>query len=188
VRDAATIEAALEAAETGHLVLSTLHTVNAAQTLDRILGFFPDAAGGQVRARLAENLAGVLGQRLVAARAGGQIPAYELMVTNPHLRQCIRDGDRGEIARVIAAGGPGLMSYNRCLEGLVRSERVELDQALAASDRPEELLLSLRGIRGGAQKTQRLGEDPTPQHGQASGPAPGPDVEPGSGLRLTSSD
>lgn len=80
------------------------------------------------------------------------------------------------------------MSYNRCLEGLVRNGRVELDQALAASDRPDELLLSLRGIRGGAQKTLRLGEDPTPQHGKAKDPAPEPDVEPGSGLRLTGSD
>ena len=60
--------------------------------------------------------------------------------------------------------------------------------ARSRADRPEELLLSLRGIRGGAQKTPRLGEDPTPQHGKAQDPAPGPDVEPGSGLRLTGGD
>ena len=87
-----------------------------------------------------------------------------------------------------APGGPGLTSYPRGLEGLGRSERVAIDQARADSERPAELLLSLRCIRGGAQKTQRLGEDPTPQHGTASGPAPGPDVEPGSGLRITGSD
>jgi pilus retraction protein PilT len=185
VRDAATIEAALEAAETGHLVLSTLHTVNAAQTLDRILGFFPDSAGEQVRARLAENLVGVLGQRLLPCDVGGQVPAYELMVTNPHLRQCILEGEPGEMARVIAAGGPGLTSYNHCLEGLVRSRRVELDEALAASDRPEELLLSLRGIRSGLEKTLRMGDDERhPQdepHGPDHGPGPG-------GLRLSGSE
>lgn len=185
VRDAATIEAALEAAETGHLVLSTLHTVNAAQTLDRILGFFPDSAGEQVRARLAENLAGVLGQRLLPSKNGGQVPAYELMVTNPHLRQCILEGERGEIARVIRAGGPGLASYNRCLEGLVRSGRVELDTAVTASDRPEELLLSLRGIRGGSERTLRLGEDVTYHHGEPENHDSG--SEPG-GLRLSASE
>ncbi len=185
VRDAATIEAALEAAETGHLVLSTLHTVNAAQTLDRILGFFPDSAGEQVRARLAENLAGVLGQRLLPSKMGGQVPAYELMVTNPHLRQCILDGEPGDMARAITAGGPGLMSYNRCLEGLVRSGRVELDEALASSDRPDELLLSLRGIRSGLEKTLRMGEaesHPTLEPGSPDqGPAPG-------GVRLSAGE
>jgi twitching motility protein PilU len=185
VRDAATIEAALEAAETGHLVLSTLHTVNAAQTLDRILGFFPDSAGEQVRARLAENLAGVLGQRLLPCNAGGQVPAYELMVTNPHLRQCILEGEPGEMARAIAAGGPGLMSYNRCLDGLVRRRRVELDEALAASDRPEELLLGLRGFRSGLEKTPRMGEDEGHPLVEPGGPDPGPGS---GGLRLSGSE
>ncbi len=184
IRDAATIEAALEAAETGHLVLSTLHTVNAAQTLERIQGFFPDAAREHVRARLAENLVGVLAQRLVASRAGGQLPAYELMVTTPHLRQCIQKGERGEVARIIEGGGPGLMSYNHCLEELVRSEQVELEQALATSDRPDELLQILRGIRGGADKGARV----APAEPSAPGlPAPGRRLDggPGNGLRLT---
>jgi twitching motility protein PilT len=177
VRDATTVVAALEATETGHLVMSTMHTVNAAQTIDRILGFFDTERHKQVRQRLADNLAGVLSQRLVPARDGGQVPAFELMVPSPHVRELIDEGRTGEIAKVIeTVGEGGLVSFNHSLLHLVRERIVELDDALAASDRPDELLLGLRGIRGSAKRVTAV-EDGT------TGPNPPSESGPGS-LRL----
>jgi pilus retraction protein PilT len=177
VRDAVTVMAALEATETGHMVLSTMHTVNAAQTMDRILGFFPAERHAQIRQRLADNLAGVLSQRLVPACGGGQVPAYELMVSTPHIRELLEEGQTTEMAKVIEAGSvSGLISFNECLRGLIERQEVELADALAASDRPDELLLALRGIRGSAGRV--VGPGPSPSH-QAPRPGDSPD-----GLRL----
>jgi Tfp pilus assembly pilus retraction ATPase PilT len=146
--------------------MSTMHTVNAAQTVERILGFFPAERHAQIRQRLADNLAGVLSQRLVPARSGGLIPAYELMVTTPHIRELIQEGETSEMARVIESGSEaGLISFNECLRGLVESQEIDLKDALATSDKPDELLLALRGIRGSADRV--------------AGPAPGTGVGPG---------
>lgn len=154
MRDAETVSAALDATETGHLVLSTLHTVNAPQTLERILSFFPAEQHKQVRGRLADNIAGVLSQRLVPNSEGkGLVPAYELLVSTPHIRELLSDGNTQEIARVIDSGTEkGLVSFNQCLRQLVLRQQVDLDDALAASDRPEELVLALRGITGSSAK------------------------------------
>ncbi len=148
MRDRETVSAALDAAETGHLVMSTLHTVNAAQTLDRILGFFPAEQHSQVRTRLSDNLAGVLSQRLIPRASGkGMVPAFELLTQTPRVRELIEKGETGELMRTIEQGAtPGLISFNQSLKRLVSNKLVELKDALAASDRPEELVLSLRGI------------------------------------------
>lgn len=180
VRDATTVTAALEATETGHMVLSTMHTVNAAQTMDRMLGFFPAERHAQVRQRLADNLAGVLSQRLVPAREGGLVPAYELMVSTPHIRELLEEGQTTEMAKVIESGTEaGLISFNECLRGLVERQQVDLDDALAASDRPDELLLALRGIRGSADRV--TGPAGGPGAAQAPGPRPADGAD---GLRL----
>jgi len=174
VRDAETVVAALEATETGHLVMSTMHTVNAAQTMDRILGFFPSERHSQIRQRLADNLAGVLSQRLVP-RLGkkGMVPAFELMTSTPHVRELLEEGKTGEMARVIDSGTEeGLISFNQCLRRLVEEQKIELKDALATSDRPDELLLALRGIRGSSDRVQA----PDPKAAKAP---PSPD-----GLRL----
>ncbi len=154
IRDAETVMAALDATETGHLIMSTMHTVNAAQTVDRMLGFFPAERHSQIRQRLADNLSGVISQRLVPKKGGeGMLPAYELMVSTPHVRELIEEGKTGEMARVIELGSEaGLVSFNECLRQLVEDQRVELSDALATSDRPDELLLALRGIRGSADR------------------------------------
>ena len=148
MRDAETVTAALDATETGHLVMSTLHTVNAPQTVDRILSFFTAEQHKQVRSRLADNLAGVLSQRLIPRSGGkGMIPAFELMVSTPHVRELLSEGNTTELARVIDQGTErGLISFNQCLRRLVKDQKVDLNDALAASDRPEELVLALRGI------------------------------------------
>ena len=176
MRDAETVIYALDATETGHLVMSTLHTVNAPQTVERILSFFPAEQHTQIRSRLADNLAGVLSQRLIPRSGGkGMIPAFELMVSTPHVRELLAEGKTGELGRVIEQGTErGLISFNMCLRRLVTERKVELNDALAASDRPEELVLALRGITGSS------GRPDGPKEGAAGQrPTPGPD-----GLRL----
>ncbi|MCY2960313.1 MAG: PilT/PilU family type 4a pilus ATPase [Planctomycetota bacterium] len=154
MRDAETVIAALDATETGHLVMSTLHTVNAPQTVERILSFFRPEQHQQVRLRLAENLAAVLSQRLIPRSGGkGMIPAFELMQTTPHIRELLMEGKTSEMSRVIEQGTErGLVSFNMCLRKLVQDRKVELNDALAASDRPEELILALRGITGSSAR------------------------------------
>ena len=156
MRDAETVAAALDATETGHLVMSTLHTVNATQTLDRILSFFPARRHDQVRQRLAENLAAVMSMRLLPRKAGaGMVPAVELLLSTPRVRELLYEGNVSELARVVEGGTePGLVSFNHSLRDLIQSEMVELEMALAASDRPEELLLALRGYSRGKRKIE----------------------------------
>ena len=164
MRDAETVNAALDATETGHLVLSTLHTVNAPQTVERILSFYPPEQHREVRLRLADNIAGVLSQRLVPrANERGLVPAYELLQSTPHVRELLGEGKTGELARAIESGmEKGLVSFNQCLRRLVLDGLVCIEDALAASDRPEELVLLLRGISGGGTKTdgRTLAPDP----------------------------
>lgn len=176
MRDAETVNAALDATETGHMVMSTLHTVNAPQTVDRILSFFPAEQHEQVRQRLADNIVCVLSQRLLPRLdESGMLPAYELMVSTPHVRELLQEGGKtAGLARVIEQGGEeGLISFNECLRNLVINRQVSLEDALAASDRPEELVLALRGITGSAARPDRKGpagrDDEPPRDVGASG-------------------
>ncbi|MEZ6017308.1 MAG: PilT/PilU family type 4a pilus ATPase [Planctomycetota bacterium] len=171
VRDAETVVAALEAVETGHLVMSTMHTVNASQTVDRILGFFPGERHVQIRQRMAQNLAGVLSMRLVPRVGGGMVPAYELLQSTPQVRELLELGQTTELGRVITLGNePGLISFNERLLELVRDGFVTLEDALAASDRPDELLLSMRGIRGSSDRSVNGPPRGQGTGGQAGGP------------------
>jgi len=151
MRDAETVSAALDATETGHLVFSTLHTVNAPQTVDRVLSFFTANAHQQIRQRLAENLAAVLSMRLLPRKGGkGMVPACELLLSTPRVRELLYEGKTQELARVIESGAEeNLLSFNQSLQILVQGGQVELETALSASDRPEELLLALRGYKKG---------------------------------------
>ncbi len=157
MRDAETVNAALDATETGHLVFSTLHTVNATQTVDRILSFFGSEQHVQVRQRLSDNLAAVLSQRLVPRKSGtGMVPAVELMLSTPRIRELLYDGKTADLARVIESGTEeDLISFNMSLRTLVDHDLIELEVGLAASDRPEELLLGLRGYTKGSQAQRR---------------------------------
>ena len=158
MRDAETVAAALDAAETGHLVISTLHTVNAARTLDRVLSFFPARQAAQICMRLSDNMAGILSQRLVPRRsAGGMIPAIELLTGVPRVKEILIEGDTVAICRVLAKGGlDGLISFNESLAHLVQNGFIEMETAMAASDRPEELALTLRGFSGSSKGRLRM--------------------------------
>jgi twitching motility protein PilT len=131
MRDLETISTALTAAETGHLVLATLHTNNAAQTIDRIIDIFPAEAKNQVRSQLAASLLGIVSQRLVPRVDFGRIPAVEILVANSAIRNLIREGKIYQIDLVIETSvEEGMVSLNRFLADLVQKKEISLETAL----------------------------------------------------------
>ncbi len=138
MRDQETISSAVTAAETGHLVLSTLHTNNAAQTIDRIIDMFPSNQQGQIRVQLAGSLAGVFSQRLVPRIAGGLIPAYELLINNSAVSNLIREGRTHEITTVIQTSSQeGMIDMDRSLAELVRRGEVTIEHAFERAIDPK---------------------------------------------------
>lgn len=140
MRNTETISAAVTAAETGHLVLSTLHTNTASQTIDRIIDSFPAAQQDQIRVQLAASLVGVFSQRLVPRISGGRIPAYELMINNNAIANLIREKRTHEIDTVIETGvEQGMVDMNRSLLELVRAGEITVENAFAYSTNPKNL-------------------------------------------------
>lgn len=140
MRDSSTISAAVTAAETGHLVLSTLHTNNASQTIDRIIDSFPAEQQGQIRLQLAACLLGIFSQRLIPRIAGGRIPAYELLINNKAIANLIREKRTHEIDTVLETSShEGMMDMNRCLIDLVQRGEISLESAYQYSINPKAL-------------------------------------------------
>lgn len=130
MRNYETISAAVTAAETGHLVLSTLHTNNASQTIDRIIDMFPSSQQAQVRVQLAGSLAGIFSQRLVPRISGGLVPAYELLINNNAVANLIREARTHEIGTVIQTSSQdGMIDMDRSLAELVRKGEVTVEDA-----------------------------------------------------------
>lgn len=130
MRDYETISSAVTAAETGHLVFSTLHTNNAAQTIDRIIDMFPAEQQGQVRVQLAGSLAGIFSQRLIPRVSGGLIPAYELLINNNAIANLIRQAQTHEVSAVIQTSSEeGMIDMDRMLADLVRRGEVTIEHA-----------------------------------------------------------
>ncbi len=130
MRDYETISSAVTAAETGHLVFSTLHTNNAAQTIDRIIDMFPAEQQSQVRVQLAGSLAGIFSQRLIPRVSGGLIPAYELLINNNAIANLIRQAQTHEISAVIQTSSEeGMIDMDRMLADLVRKGEVTIEHA-----------------------------------------------------------
>lgn len=135
-----TISTAVTAAETGHLVLSTLHTNNAAQTIDRIIDTFPGGQQDQIRIQLAGSLAGIFSQRLIPRIAGGLIPAYELLLNTNAVANLIRERRTHEIDTVIETGSEhGMLEMNRSLVELVHRGEITIENAFAYSVNPKGL-------------------------------------------------
>lgn len=140
MRDSDTISAAVTAAETGHLVLSTLHTNNASQTIDRIIDSFPAEQQGQIRLQLASSLIGIFSQRLIPRIAGGRVPAYELLINNKAVANLIREKRTHEIDTVIETSShEGMMDMNRSLIDLVQRGEISLESAYEYSVNPKAL-------------------------------------------------
>lgn len=140
MRGPETMAAAVTAAETGHLVFSTLHTNNAAQTIDRIIDTFPAAQQDQIRIQLAASLAGIFSQRLVPRVSGGLIPAYELLINNKAVANLIREKRTHEINTVIETGSTeGMIDMNRSLAELVAKGEITVESAYQNSLNPNIL-------------------------------------------------
>ena len=140
MRDPESISIALTAAETGHLVFSTLHTNSVSQTIDRIVDSFPGAQQGQIRSQLATTLIGIVSQRLVPRIAGGRIPACEIMFVNSAIKNLIREKKTYQIDLVIDTSvQEGMTSLNRSLVELVRKREISLESAETYSLNPSEL-------------------------------------------------
>ena len=146
MRDKITIETALKAAETGHLVISTLHTKNAVQTISRIIAVFAPEEQEMIRIRLSESLQAVISQRLVQKKEGGRVAAMEIMPVTATIRDCIRDPDRiDDISDLIAEGKDhyGSQTFDQHLMDLVTRDVVEFEKAMAAANNPADFDLKM---------------------------------------------
>jgi twitching motility protein PilT len=155
MRDAETVSAAIHAAETGHLVLSTLHTTDVTETVSRIVDFFPPHHHHQVRVSLAASLRGVIGQRLVPlAHLPGRVPALEILVTNGRVEQCILDPERHrDLGEIIAAGDfYGMTTFDQSLARLCSQQLIEIDVALRSSSNPHDLKLLLHRLEAESEE------------------------------------
>lgn len=152
MRDVTTIETALTAAETGHLVFSTLHTNDAAQSIDRIIDVFPAEKQQQIRIQLSASLIGVISQRLLKRAEGeGRIAAVEVMINSPTIAKLIEEGNTTRLSKTIEESATfwKMQSFNQALVNLVKSKIVTEEEALIASNNPEDLKLKFRGVSTG---------------------------------------
>jgi len=151
MRDYETIETALLAAETGHLVLSTLHTLDATETINRIISVFPPHQQKQIRIQLASVLQAAVSMRLVPRADGtGRVPAVEVMVATPYIRECIENKERTKYIREQIAVGTsqyGMQTFDQSLYQLYKTGLITLDEALRRSSNPDEFKLKVQGVQ-----------------------------------------
>jgi len=157
MRDFETINIAMTAAETGHLVLSTLHTVDATETVMRIVSMYPPYQQKQVRLQLAAILKGVISQRLIPMADGkGRVPAVEVLVNTAHIRECIIDRDRTkEIREAISKGYHtyGMQTFDQSLMDLLQRKMITYETALRNSSNPDDFALRVKGIMASSDTT-----------------------------------
>jgi twitching motility protein PilT len=167
MRDHETIGAAVTAAETGHLVLGTLHTNTASEAIDRIIDVFPEAQQEQVRVQLANNLQAILTQQLMPRQAGGgRVLAYEFMVATPAVRNLIREGKSHQLLSAIQTGGQlGMISMDASLADLHLKRQVSFEMGRSRSVDPAEFerLVESGGLAGSAQAAQQQTRGATAQ-------------------------
>lgn len=144
MRDVETVDAALQMAETGHLVLTSLHTNSAAQTAERIIGMFPLERQNQIRQQIADVLVGIVSQRLLPKIQGGRILVSEVMVANPAVRSILREGKNHQLPNLIqTSASEGMISLERALADLVSKGELAIDVALNWSSDPKTLKMMI---------------------------------------------
>ena len=157
MRDTETVRAALQAAETGHLVMSTLHTLDATETINRVISMYPSHQQTQARLSLAAVLKGVISQRLLPRADGkGMVPALEIMVNTERIREMIEDPVRTrEIHQAISEGlhPYGMMTFDQSLAALVKQRLVTYEEAVKHSTSPSDFALLFRGVSGSAERS-----------------------------------
>ena len=148
MRDLTTIETALTAAETGHLVFATLHTNNAADAVDRMTGIFPESRQPQIRLQLSMTLKAVLSQQLLVRKSGhGRVAACEAMVVTPAIRNLIREGKTPQIySAILSSAGQGSITMENCLVNMVMDGIISQETALEAAG-DKEFFRKRLGIR-----------------------------------------
>ena len=150
IRDVETMEAAIAFSETGHLCLATLHSNNADQTLERILNFFPEAAHKNILMNLALNLKAVVSQRLVIGKDGKRLPAVEILINTPMIRDLMRRGQVHEIKDAMDTSlEEGMQTFDQSLYTLYKEGKIELEEALNKADSRDGLALKIRLAEGG---------------------------------------
>ena len=157
MRDVETVQAAIDAAETGHLVLSTLHTINAQQTMERVINFFPPYQHALIRMQLSMVFQAVVSQRLVPRRdaKSGRVPGLEIMVATPTIKQMIEEGRTPELYTAIRDSEHfGCVTFNQSLFKLFEQNIISREDALATSDNPDEMEMLFRGIQRGSSTSQ----------------------------------
>src|ERR687891_804 len=163
MRDFETTEIALEAAETGHLVLSTLHTIDASKTVDRIIGLYPKNEEQVIRTRLAQTFRYIVSQRLIPRADGsGRIAAVEILRSTPRTREYIEAGEvEGKSLRDAMRDGKldGMQDFDTVIKGLIESKVVSLEDGLAFATNQNNLLLSLKGMTAAEDFIRRDGEN-----------------------------
>ena len=156
MRDLETISTSIAAAETGHLVLSTLHTIDAVQTVERIINYFPAYLHPQIRLELSLSLNGVISQRLLPLASGkGRIPAVEIMMATSTIRKLLHEGKTLELPQHIEAGQhSGMQTFNQSLLQLYRTKRIKLEDALLYATSADEFRLMADGIASGVKQKE----------------------------------
>jgi twitching motility protein PilT len=154
MRDLETIQTALLAAETGHLVFSTLHTLDAAETIQRIIAVFPPPEQKQIRLQLASTLKAIISQRLVRRSDGaGRVPAVEVLISTAYIRDCVINPDKTRLIRdAIAAGTSqyGMQTFDQSLFDLYSRNLITLEEALMRASNADEFRLRVQGVRSAA--------------------------------------
>ena len=180
LRDAETAQTALQAAESGHLVFSTLHTIDSAETVGRLIEFFPEGKQQQIRSILAGVLRGVISQRLLPRAGGGRVAVVEVMVNNARISDLIREGKPEEIGDAIAEGDFfGMQTFQQALITKVLEGAIESDAAADASSNRHDFLVALERQLKLQAVAEQAEEPPEPE------PEPDPEPAPAAaGLRL----
>jgi twitching motility protein PilT len=182
MRDEETVQTALSAAETGHLVLSTIHTVDATESINRMLDFFPPHQHAQARSMIAGTVKGVISQRLVPGADGGRVAVCEILRMTGRVRDMIVDpAQTGKLVEVIASGGYyGMQTFDQALFGHVKAGRVTFEDAMRVASSPHDfkLLMQAEGRRGttmedvAATQDQREQGEPSPKAPSTAGRPP----------------
>ena len=159
MRDFETTEIALEAAETGHLVLSTLHTIDASKTVDRIIGLYPKNEEPVIRTRLAQTFRYIISQRLIPRADGrGRVAAVEILRSSPRTREYIESGEAAGKSLLDAMRDgklDGMQDFDSVIKDLIESRAISLEDGLASATNQNNLLLSLKGMTAGEDFVRR---------------------------------
>lgn len=157
MRDFETIQTVLVAAETGHLVLSTLHTIDATETINRVIAVFPPYQHKQVRIQLASVLRGIISLRLIPKADGkGRVPAVEVLVATGTIKDCILDPDKTKLIPEVVAQGAihyGMQTFDQSLFGLYKSELITYEEAIRTASNPDDFALRAKGIQAASDLT-----------------------------------